>query len=138
MHSRTLAADYLARATHRLAALDVLFERESWADVVRESQEAVELALKSLLRFSSIEVPRAHDVSQTMLLERSRLPEGVRPHLRDLAAISKSLRRDRELAFYGSEDLTPSDFYQRQDADSARAGARRVVEVVTAAVTAKS
>jgi hypothetical protein len=32
MHNRSLAEDYLTRATHRLAALDVLFERESWAD----------------------------------------------------------------------------------------------------------
>lgn len=134
MHNRTLGEDYLARATHRLAALDVLFDRESWADVVRESQEVVELALKSLLRFSAIEDPRVHDVGQILCLESGRLPESVRPNIEDLAAISRSLRRDRELAFYGSEDLTPSDFYQKPDAELARAGARRVVEIVTAAV----
>ncbi|MBP1598715.1 MAG: hypothetical protein H6Q05_4092 [Acidobacteria bacterium] len=134
MHNRTLAADYLTRATHRLAALDVLFDRESWADVVRESQEVVELALKALLRFSSIEVPRIHDVGQILLSESQRFPEIVRKHVDDLVTTSRSLRRDRELAFYGSEDLTPSDFYQKQDAELARAGARRVVEVVTAAV----
>ena len=134
MHNRTLAADYLARATHRLAALEVLFERESWADVVRESQEVVELALKSLLRFSSIEVPRIHDVGQILLSESCRLPQTVRPHIEDLVAVSHSLRRDRELAFYGSEDLTPSDFYQKPDAELAFAGARRVVAAVTAAV----
>jgi HEPN domain-containing protein len=134
MHNRTLASDYLTRATHRLAALDVLFDRESWADVVRESQEAVELALKALLRFSSIEVPRVHDVGQILRLESDRLPEMVRAHIEELAATSRSLRRDRELAFYGSEDLTPSEFYQKSDAELARAGARRVVEIVTAAV----
>jgi len=134
MHNRGLASDYIRRATHRLAALDVLFERESWADVVRESQEAVELALKSLLRFSAIEVPRVHDVSQILRTESDRLPATVRAHIEELVAISKSLRRDRELAFYGSEDLTPSDFYQRPEAEQARAGARRVVEVVTAAL----
>jgi HEPN domain-containing protein len=134
MHNRTLAEDYLTRATHRLAALDVLFERESWADVVRESQELVELALKSLLRYSSIEVPRVHDVGQILRLESERLPESIRPHIEELVAISRSLRRDRELAFYGSEDLTPSDFYQKSDADTARAGSRRVVEAVTNAV----
>ena len=125
MNNRSLAEDYLTRATHRLAALEVLFERESWADVVRESQELVELALKSLLRYSSIEVPRVHDVSQILISESGRLPEIVRPHIEDLVATSRSLRRDRELAFYGSEDLTPSDFYQRPDAELARAGARR-------------
>ena len=134
MHNRTLAEDYLTRATHRLAALDVLFERESWADVVRESQELVELALKSLLRHSSIEVPRVHDVGQILRSESERLPESIRPHIEELVAISRSLRRDRELAFYGSEDLTPSDFYQKTDADTARTGSRRVVDAVTAAV----
>jgi hypothetical protein len=134
MHNRTLAEDYLTRATHRLAALDVLFERESWADVVRESQELVELALKSLLRHSSIEVPRVHDVGQILRSESERLPESIRPHIEELVAISRSLRRDRELAFYGSEDLTPSDFYQKSDADTARTGSRRVVDAVTAAV----
>ena len=134
MHNRSLAADYLMRATHRLAALDVLFERESWADVVREAQEVVELALKSLLRFSSIEVPRIHDVGQILRSEGDRLPPEVHPHLEDLITTSRSLRRDRELAFYGSEDLTPSDFYLKADAEQARDGARRVVEAVTAAV----
>jgi HEPN domain-containing protein len=99
--------------------------------VVRESQEVVELALWSLLRFSLIEVPRVHDVGQILHAESDRLPEMIRPHIDELAATSRSLRRDRELAFYGSEDLTPSDFYQRSDAEQARAGARRVVELVT-------
>ncbi len=134
MHNRALADDYLLRATHRLAALDVLFDRESWADVVRESQELVELALKSLLRHSSIEVPRVHDVGQILRAESERLPKVIRPHIEELVAISRSLRRDRELAFYGSEDLTPSDFYQKHDAEVARAGSRRVVEAVKTAV----
>ncbi len=49
MRNRTLAADYVRRATARLGAVDVLYEAGSWADVVRESQEIVELALKGLL-----------------------------------------------------------------------------------------
>ncbi len=134
MHNRSLASDYLVRATNRLAALDVLFDRESWADVVRESQEVVELALKSLLRFSSIEVPRVHDVGQILHEQSDKLPEAVRAHIDELADTSRSLRRDRELAFYGSEDLTPSEFYRKPDAESARAGARRVVEIVTTVI----
>jgi hypothetical protein len=47
-----------------------------------------------------------------------------------LADISRGLRRDRELAFYGAEDLTPSDFYRQADAVTARDGARLVVERV--------
>ncbi len=130
MHNLGLAADYVRRAGVRLRALDVLFEGESWADVVRESQEIVELALKGLLRASGIDPPRIHDVSEVLLREgeRGRLPEPLLPHLDELARASKQLRRDRELAFYGSEDLTPSDFYGRDDALTARSCARTVVE----------
>ena len=56
--------EYVRRAEHRLRALDVLYEEESWADVVRESQEVVELALNGLLRSCGIEPPRTHDVAE--------------------------------------------------------------------------
>jgi len=110
--------------------LEVLFEAESWADVVRESQETVELALKGLLRHAGVEPPRVHDVSEVLLAERNRLPEALQPEVERLAGISRELRRDRELAFYGAEDLTPSGFYTREDAERALSAARRVVELV--------
>ena len=40
--------------------------------------------------------------------------------MEELAAISCDLRRDRELACYGAEDLTPSSFHSRDDAGRAR------------------
>jgi hypothetical protein len=130
MRNLDLAADYLRRAGARLRALDVLFEERSWADVVRESQEVVELALKGLLRASGIEPPRIHDVADVLLAERERLPEKLRSQVEQLAAHSRALRRDRELAFYGAEDLTPSSFYREADAAQARAAAREVVAAV--------
>ena len=48
MFNDALAADYLKRAGHRLKALEVLMNEQSWADVVRESQELVEITLKAL------------------------------------------------------------------------------------------
>lgn len=125
-----LAADHVRRAEIRLEALDVLFARKSWADVVRESQEAVELALKGLLRANGVEPPRIHDVSEVLLAEKGRFPDNLQEKLDDLASISRELRRDRELAFYGAEDLTPSGFYSRSDAERARDGARRTVAAV--------
>lgn len=130
MRNPDLARDYIDRASVRLRSLEVLFDGESWADVVRESQEIVELALKALLRASGIDPPRIHDVSEVLLAEGERLPVEIQPDLKALASISRRLRRDRELAFYGAEDLTPSGFYSREDAEEARAGARRVVEAV--------
>ena len=130
MRNPELALDYIRRAGARLRALDVLFEEESWADVVRESQEIVELSLKSLLRACGVDPPRIHDVSEVLLSERARLPAAIGPELEALAEASRQLRRDRELAFYGAEDLTPSGFYTRRDAERARASARRTVELV--------
>ena len=136
MRNRDLARDHLQRASARLRALDVLFEAESWADVVRESQEVVELALKGLLRAFGVDPPRIHDVADVLTAERARMPELLRPEIGRLADASRTLRRDRELAFDGAEDLTPSDFYRRSDADTARNAARFVVGLVRAHVTA--
>ena len=134
MQNDSLVSDYLLRAGHRLAAVRVLMNLESWADVVRESQEIVEITLKALLRARRVEVPRIHDVSAVLEQNRDRLPDSIRDRIDELSAISRSLRRDRELAFYGSEDLTPSHFYKRQDAETALAQASLVVEVVTGAL----
>ncbi len=133
MRNLDLARDYLERAARRLKALDVLHAERGWADVVRESQEVVELALKGLLRSCDIETPRVHDVSDVLRDNAARLPKPAAAALDELCEISRRLRRDRELSFYGSEDLTPSSFYREADAREARRQARRVVEVVTRA-----
>lgn len=130
MRNVDLAGDYVRRAGARLGALDVLYDAASWADVVRESQEVVELALKGLLRTCGIDPPRLHDVSDVLLAERERLPEPLLEELESLTRISRELRRDRELAFYGAEDLTPSGFYSEADASRARDGARLTVGLI--------
>ncbi len=130
MRNPELALDYVRRAGVRLRALDVYLEAASWADVVRESQEVVELALKGLLRAYGVQPPRIHDVSEVLLAESDRLPLELHDHLPELAEISRQLRRDRELAFYGAEDLTPSGFYARGDAERAQRAAARTVALI--------
>ena len=131
MQNKDLAADYVKRARIRLKAIEVLMAHQSFADVVRESQEVVELTLKALLRKCGIESPRIHDVSGIMLQERARIPALIQPDVERLAAISKNMRRDQELAFYGSEDLTPSEFYGEDDAKIALTDASFVVQTVS-------
>jgi len=88
-----------------------------------------------------VETPPSERELRVDLQARDHAPELVAdadPRQRDLpageinrlAAASRSLRRDRELAFYGAEDLTPSDFCRQPDADEARASARLVVGLV--------
>lgn len=135
MKNLDLARDYITRAGHRVAAVEVLFEKQSYADVIRETQELVELSLKGLLRLANIEVPRLHDVGPILVDSKERLPMQVRPHVETLAKISKGMRRDRELSFYGSEDLTPMDFYTLEDAKQALEDARWVQSICQALIS---
>lgn len=130
MQNKSLAKDYIDRSKKRLSALAALYHEEAWADVVRESQEVVELALKGLLRHFHIEVPRIHDVSGILENERSKFPVAVQKNLKRYMKISRDLRRDRELAFYGSEDLTPNEFYKKEDAEAAKESAEWVVQTL--------
>ena len=134
MHNDALAADYVQRSALRLRAIEALYGAEAWADVVRECQQTVELALKGLLRAVRVDPPRVHDVSEVLLREAEQLPSAAREHVERMARISRELRRDRELAFYGTEDLVPSEFYVEEDASRAQANARFVVETSMAAL----
>ena len=127
MQNKSLARDYIVRAQKRLSALRALEKEESWADVVRESQEVVELALKALLRHFHIEVPRIHDVSAILEEEKKKFTAEIQKNIPKFMKISRDLRRDRELAFYGSEDLTPQEFYKKEDAKHAQNSAEWVV-----------
>lgn len=134
MRNQNLSWDYIRRAENRLAAIDALHGKESWADVVREAQEVVELALKALLRAGGVEVPRIHDVSDIVEAHQASLAVKSPSEINRLCLISRDLRRDRELAFYGSEDLTPSEFYKKEDADEAQKNATWVVATVKRAL----
>ncbi len=130
MKNNALSLDYIKRATVRLKALEVYYQEASWADVIREAQEAVELGLKGMLKFYNIEAPRIHDVSGILLENKSVFPEKLQLEIENLGNISRSLRRDRELAFYGSEDLTPLEFYKKEDASLAKKQAKVVIDTI--------
>jgi HEPN domain-containing protein len=134
MKNIDLASDYIKRCRARLVALKTLHEQKSWPDVVRESQEVVELALKALLRKYGIEFPRIHDVSSILKEKASLLPKEIQKDLDKLCSISKSARRDREIAFYGAEDLSPLEFYSEEDAVKAMTDAKFVVTTVRAVI----
>jgi HEPN domain-containing protein len=124
MTTNELAAGYHRKCVDRLAALDVLHSREAFSDVVRESQEVVELALKGMLRWAGIDPPTIHDVGDLLLQFTERF-EGVSgQELKALAEASKELRKEREFSFYGDIDFIPTDEYDAEDADTALGQAR--------------
>jgi hypothetical protein len=114
--SQSLARSYLVKAKVRLKALAVLRDEGGFSDVVREAQELVELALKGMLRAAGVEPPKFHDVGGLLLEHRAKFPADVAARLARAASISKRLRRERELAFYGDIDFVPTEEYSAADA----------------------
>jgi hypothetical protein len=127
MRNDALARDYLIKGEKRLLILSVLLKEEAYSDVVREAQEIVELTLKGILRQIGIEPPKWHDVGKLILEYKDRLPKEVAKNASCLAKISKQLRKERELAFYGDIDFIPSEGYTIEDAKKAIEDARFVV-----------
>lgn len=67
MTNLDLAKSCIWKAETRLDALEALRKRGNFSDVVREAQEAVELALKGMLRAVGVEPPRYHDAGSLLL-----------------------------------------------------------------------
>ena len=60
----------------------------------------------------------------------ARFPDSFREHLDRLASISRRLRREREISFYGDDEIgAPArDLYIQADADAALKDARDVLQ----------
>jgi hypothetical protein len=125
--NRSLAESYLTKSEKRLKALLVLKTEDAHSDVVREAQEIVELALKGALRAVGVEPPKYHDVGGLLLEHSQRFAPETSENLARAAAISRRLRRERELAFYGDIDFIPTEQYTAEDAERAYADAEWVV-----------
>jgi len=125
----TLAQSYLRKATDRLDILPLLKGKGAYSDVIREAQEIVELALKGMLRAAGIEPPKFHDVGGLLVQHRDKYPEDVAREIDRIAGISKRLRKERELSFYGDIDFIPTEEYHPEDAREAIEGANFIVDV---------
>lgn len=127
MTNEALAQSYLRKALDRLDILDLLMGKRAYSDVVREAQEIVELALKAMLREVGVEPPKWHDVGSILKDERARFAPDVQSDLEELARISEWLREEREVAFYGDDDVAPTEAYDEEDGARAISDAQRVV-----------
>jgi HEPN domain-containing protein len=87
--------------------------------VVREAQEIVELVLKGMLRSVGIEPPKYHEIGGLLLEHDDRFPKDIARQLKKAAKISKNLRKERELAFYGDIDFITTEEYTSEDSKQA-------------------
>lgn len=125
MTTNQLAAGYHRKCKDRLAALEVLVKRKAWSDVVRESQEVVELALKGMLRAVGIDPPKWHDVGDLLVEYADKISVIPAEELTYLAKASKRLRKEREFSFYGDVDFIPTEEYSEKDGRTALEQAKR-------------
>ncbi len=137
MTNDKLALSYLKKSKIRIKALKFMHGEGGYSDVVREAQECVELLLKALLRTLGLEVPKTHDVSRVLSDRKELLPELIRVHLEDIVTISRTLRKDRELAFYGTEDWIPTEEYSAHDSEEAIGKAEKIFEWVSKSLGAR-
>lgn len=123
-----LARDYLRRAKARLIAAGDAFKRRDYPEVVRYSQECVELSLKACLRIVGIEYPKVHDVGDILRAEAARFPKWFRENVEGLADISRDLAEKRAPSMYGIEAAgkPPGELFGREDAEQALRDAERV------------
>ena len=80
----------------------------------------------------NIEPPKWHDVRPVLRREQGKFPAWFQEHIDELISISRSLRKERELAMYGDEEsgVPPEELYTRIDAEYALNSARKVLDLV--------
>jgi hypothetical protein len=140
MTSEEMARGYLRRAATILREAERLRGDSAWNLVVRRCQEAVEIALKGMLRAVGAEVPKVHDVSGALRRSVARLPAEVAAEIDTLVTASRRLREERELAFYGDEETgtDAEDLFSASDADEALRLAREVLRLAGRAIAPAS
>ncbi|MDT7859259.1 MAG: HEPN domain-containing protein [Candidatus Calditenuis sp.] len=131
MDSYELARSNVRQAEDRLTTARIALERGNYPYAVRQAQECVELSLKACLRLVGIEPPKWHDVGPIIRRERENFPEWFKEHVERIVSISRSLRKERELAMYGDEEskIPPEELYTRFDAEKAIEDAGFVLEI---------
>jgi HEPN domain-containing protein len=125
-----LAADYLRRARARLIDGDSALKRGHHPEVVRYSQEAVELSLKACLRMIGVEYPKVHDVGDELKLNSPRFPTWFSRRIEEFAKISTELAMKRAASMYGIEAAGkgPSELFDEEEAELSLKEARLIYE----------
>jgi HEPN domain-containing protein len=131
LDSYELARSNVRQAEDRLTTARIALERGNYPYAVRQAQECVELSLKACLRLVGIEPPKWHDVGPIIRRERENFPEWFKEHVERIVSVSRSLRKERELAMYGDEEskISPEELYTRFDAEKTIEDAGFVLEI---------
>ncbi|MCS7139426.1 MAG: HEPN domain-containing protein [Candidatus Nezhaarchaeota archaeon] len=127
-----MARDYIFRSKRFLKEADMALEDGDNATSIRRSQEALEMAVKALLRAIGIEYPRSHDVSDVLVEHSDSLPEGVKLEVSELAMLVSQLASIRGVALYGyeREGIPASRAFTRDYAERILQSVKRYVSLI--------
>ncbi|MBS7622717.1 HEPN domain-containing protein [Candidatus Bathyarchaeota archaeon] len=98
-----MAADSIYRANRCIREAENAFSESDFAGAVRRSQEALELAVKAVLRAMAVEYPHEHDVGEALDVIVDRLPQSLRIRVPKIKELLTELSRVRGPALYGYE-----------------------------------
>ncbi|MCX7817479.1 MAG: HEPN domain-containing protein [Syntrophales bacterium] len=130
MTSKALAEDYIKRAKIRFKVLEIFLKEKDYPDIIRISQEIVELIEKAILIQININPPKWHDVIDVIMENKDKLPDKIGEELKKIKKECKWLRSQREIAFYGAPDLIPTKDYSLKDAKKAISIASHFLELI--------
>ena len=103
MKNIEMAADHLFRAKRCLKEAELALTERDFPGTVRRSQEALELGVKAILRYLTVEYPREHDVGDALAYVANDLPDYLRGKVPGIQMLLTELTRVRGPAFYGYE-----------------------------------
>ena len=114
--NKELVKSYLRDAEYSFEEARKAFEAGLYHRSIRRCQEAVDLSLKALLRYLSIEYPRVHDVGSLLYKIIDKLPREIRDEVDFISRLSMELASDGGPAFYGDENrlIPPNKLYTRE------------------------
>lgn len=138
MSPKNLPAAYLKKSKTRLKALKIFMDDQSYSDVVRESQEVVELCSKGILRLALIDPPHRHDVAEELSQSINHLGSKFSKAIEELITGNHWLRREREMSFYGADDFDPTEGYAKADGDRALSYAKLAVETLEGVIRSQT
>ena len=133
MKTDVLTTAYFTKAQLRIKALFFYKHHGAYSDVVYEAQKVVELLLLATLR-SIVAKPRQDDIYEALENNRTLLTPLLDNRLDKIMEISKRLRKEKELSFYGADDFIPTEKYDLEDADVAITDAGFVLKTIQTAL----
>lgn len=103
---QALIEDYLQRALLRRQILQFFLQRQSYADVVRDSRAIVDLTMMAVMFGSNVSIPRD-------AITQERLPAD---DVKNIFGISSLLEKERMLASASPGSIMPSKYFTEEDA----------------------